>query len=60
MILSHGEMHGKSNWYICEVDILAATKLTILSQTYAAGRASNMKLLIVVSEFMVKSRLENT
>ena len=29
--LSH-EMYGKHNWYIWQVDIMAATELTVISQ----------------------------
>ena len=40
---------------------MAATKkLTILSQTYAASREGKIELLMLVSDFMVNSRLRNT
>ena len=37
---------------------LTTTKLAILSQNYAAGRASNIKLLMLVLEFKVDYRLK--
>ena len=39
---------------------LTTTKLAILSQNYAAGRASNIKLLMLVLEFKVDYRLKYT
>ena len=44
------------------VEISAATKLTVLSESSAcaAGRANNIELSMLVSDFMVKCRLKNT
>ena len=39
---------------------MAASKLAVLSQTYAASRESNIELLILVSDFMVSSTLKST
>ena len=44
--------------YVWQIKILVATKLTILSQTCAAGRASNIELLMLVLDFVVNSRLK--
>ena len=43
-----------------QVEISAATKLTVLSQTCARGRANNIEFLMLVLYFMVKCRLKNT
>ena len=42
------------------IEISAVTQLAILNQTYAAGRASNIELLMLVLDFKVDYRLKNT
>ena len=39
---------------------MAATKLISLFKPYAASRESNIELLMLVSDFMVNSMLQNT
>ena len=38
----------------------AATTFLPLTKSYAAGRANNAELLMLVSDFKVNSRLKNT
>ena len=56
--LSH-KIYAKNNYVFC-VKISATTKITVLNQTYAAGRASNIELSMLVLDFMVKCRQKNT
>ena len=45
--------------YAWQVKNLAATQLTILSKTCSVlGRANNIELLMLVSDFVVNSRLK--
>ena len=57
--LSH-KIYGKNNCYIFWVKISATTKITVLTKTYAAGRASNIELSMLVLDFMVKCRQKKT
>ena len=51
-------MHGN----VWQVEILAATKLTVLSQSLncATGRESNIELLMLILDFVLNSRLKST
>ena len=51
-------IYGENSQYIWQVEILAATKPTILNS--AAGRANNMEVLMLVLDFVVISRLKIT
>ena len=53
-------MGKATDTYIWQTEISAGTKLTVLVKTCAVSRASNIELLILVSDFMVNCRLKNT
>ena len=58
---SSHKIYGENNRYVQEVEILATTKLTILSQnlcSYAVSRESIIELLMLVSDFMVNYKLK--
>ena len=53
-------MGKTTDMYIFVFENSAATNLIVISQNYAAGRANNTELLMLVSDFKVNSRLKNT
>ena len=52
--------HGKTTDTFLWLKIRLPQTLSLLAKTYAAGRANNTELLMLVSDFKVNARLKNT